>query len=738
MTARLATKRTAGRDDAVSVLLPLAVPAPYDYLVPSGTPAPAGAFVEVPLGARRAAGVVWGAARGGVDPKKLKHVNRVSDLPPLPDATREFIDWVAAYTLSPPGSVLRMALAGGRPPAAPAPAAAWTPAPGNGSESGSPPGGMRMTESRRKVLAALAGSPPLTTAALARKAAVSPSVIRGLARVGALLPAEAGEADPVPDPSRAGPVLSEAQEEVARALVGRLGRGFSVALLDGVTGAGKTEVYFEAIAAALAAGRQAVVLLPEIALTTDWLARFEVRFGAPAAVWHSNLSASRRRRTWRAVLDGAAPLVVGARSALMLPYRNLGLIVVDEEHDSSFKQEDGVIYNARDMAVVRGRIGGFPVVLSSATPSLDTVDNVWRGRYERLSLPERFAGARLPEIVPVDLRGDPPGKANWLSPALSGAVDDVLAAGEQAMLFLNRRGYAPLTLCRTCGHRLGCPRCTAWLVEHRSAGRLRCHHCDYRARLPRACPSCGAEESFAACGPGVERLAEEAGTRFPKARLEIMSSDTVDGPEAARELVGRMTRGEIEVLIGTQIMAKGFHFPSLTLVGVVDADIGLSGGDLRAAERTYQLLHQVAGRAGRGERPGRAMLQTWQPEHPVIQALISGDRDRFMAAEAEQRRLYRMPPYGRLAAVIVWGEDEAAVDATADALGRAAPRGGGLEVLGPAPAPLAVIRNRHRRRLLVCGGRNARLQGTVRAWVSGVRPGRGVRVAVDMDPYSFM
>ena len=429
--------------------------------------------------------------------------------------------------------------------------------------------------------------------------------------------------------------------------------------------------------------------------------------------------------------------MVGARSALYLPLPALGVIVVDEEHDASFKQEEGVIYNARDMAVVRGRIEGFPVLLVSATPSLETMVNVERGRYRSLALPERHAGALLPEIGVIDMRNESTARQSWLSPTLREALATALDAGEQAMLFLNRRGYAPLTLCRACGHRLECPNCTAWLIEHRLEAMLQCHHCGFTTAPPLVCPKCGAEGRFAPIGPGVERLAEEVAALYPGARAAIMASDTLPGPHAAAELVRRMDKHQIDILIGTQIMAKGHHFPMLTLVGVVDADLGLSGGDLRAAERTFQLLSQVAGRAGRAERPGRVWLQTYMPEHPVMQALVSGRRDLFYEAESAARRDRAMPPFGRLAAVIVSGPDREAVDAAASALGRCAPRDGGIEVLGPAPAPLAILRGQHRRRLLLKAPREADVPGALRAWLRQVRTRGSVRIQVDVDPYSF-
>jgi len=511
-----------------------------------------------------------------------------------------------------------------------------------------------------------------------------------------------------------------------------------VTLLDGVTGSGKTEVYFAAIAACLARGKQALVLLPEIALSTQWLARFAARFGAPPALWHSELGHALRRDTWRDVALGRAQVVVGARSALFLPFPDLGLIVVDEEQDLSYKQEDGVVYHARDMAVVRGSIAKLPVILVSATPSLETLANVEQGRYRRLHLQARFGDARLPEIRIVDMRRNPPERQRFLSPPLVAALEATLQSGEQAMLFLNRRGYAPLTLCRACGHRLECPNCTAWLVEHRLLAQLQCHHCGHAEPLPALCPNCGEAKSFVPCGPGIERLSEEMAQRFPGARLGVMASDTLTGPHAAEEFVRAVEARQIDVLIGTQVMAKGHHFPFLTLVGVVDADLGLEGGDLRAAERTFQLLNQVAGRAGREERPGTVYVQTWMPENGVIAALISHDRDRFLALEAESRKTHGLPPFGRLAAVILSAPDDESADFTARAFARAAPHLPGVETLGPAPAPLRVLRGRHRRRFLVKTRRDVNLQAVLRGWLGRVKAPNNVRVQVDVDPYSFL
>ncbi len=567
-------------------------------------------------------------------------------------------------------------------------------------------------------------------------------MVRGLIAAG-LLAEELVSGDPAAPPSgdwgAPGPALSHDQQAAAERLVARVAEGgFGVTVLDGVTGSGKTEAYFAAIAAALAAGQQVLVLLPEIALGAQWLGRFRRRFGAAPAEWHSDVSQSARRDTWRAVAAGRARIVVGARSALFLPFRELGLIIVDEEHDPSYKQEDGVCYQARDMAVLRASLARVPVVLVSATPSLETVVNVSRGRYQRVELPKRHAEASLPEVELVDMRRERTEPGRFLSPPLAEAIGQALQAGEQVLLFLNRRGYAPLTLCRACGYRFQCPNCTAWLVEHRFTHRLVCHHCGYPAPVPALCPECLAAGTLVPCGPGVERLQEEVAARFPGARTALMVSDLLSGPRAAADLAEAMTEQRYDVLIGTQIVAKGHHFPMLTLVGVVDADLGLVGGDLRAGERTYQLLQQVAGRAGRAERPGRALLQTYMPEQPVMQALAAGDRDRFLAAEASARRAAGLPPFGRLAALILSAGDPEAADFAARALARAAPQMPGLNVLGPAPAPLAILRGRHRRRFLVKAERTVNLQAVLHDWLARVRLSGSARLQVDIDPYSFL
>jgi len=719
----------------VAILLPYPFAGPFDYAVPADMALADGDYVRVPLGTREVLGVVWGSAQGDVAAARLKPVVGRFDAPPMPAAHRRFIDWVAGYTLSPPGTVLRMSLTAPRALEPPRAAVAF--------RAAVPPAELTLTPARRRVLDALAERGTATAQELAEAAGCGVPVVRGLADAGALetvlLPPRYPAS--VFDHDVEGPDLSPDQALAAGRLAARLGQGYSATLLDGVTGSGKTEVYFEAIAANLAAGRQTLVLLPEIALSAQLLDRFARRFGAVPAAWHSDVGPAARRATWRGVAEGATKVVVGARSALFLPYPDLGLIVVDEEHEAAFKQEDGVIYNARDMAVARAHQGGFPIVLVSATPSLETVANADAGRYDRLYLPARHAGAALPAVKLIDMRRDRPPPRRFLAPPLVEAVRETVAAGEQALLFLNRRGYAPLTLCRACGHRMQCPNCTAWLVEHRFQGMLRCHHCDHAEPIPRSCPKCGTEGSFAPCGPGVERIADEVTELFPEARMSLLASDTVQlgvGPGALQEAIRRVRDHEVDIVIGTQIIAKGHHFPMLTLVGVVDADLGLTGGDLRASERTYQLLHQVSGRAGRADRPGRVLVQTYMPEHRVMQALLDDRRDAFLAVEAEERRAAGMPPFARLAALIVSGPDPAEVGEVSRALARTAPRGDGILVLGPAPAPLAMLRGQHRERLLLKARRDVPVQPLLSDWLDQVDVPAVVRLQVDIDPYSFL
>ncbi len=722
--------------ETVPVLAPLALNEPYTYLAPKGELAP-GDFVLVPLGPMKRIGVVWREAEGArkpVDPKKLKAVIEKLDAPPLPAVNLAFADWVAHYTLAPKGMVLQMMMSARLVFEAEEPR--W------GFQLGGGAGELRLTEGRKKVLTALQDGAVASKKKLMDAAGVSGAVIDGLASAGALIRAELPRMRPLfPRPDFAVASLSEGQAKAAEMLCAAIANGgFSTTLLDGVTGSGKTEVYFEAVAEALRRGHQQVlILLPEIALTNQFLDRFEARFGCRPGEWHSAVSPKERARTWRGVAEGDVRVVCGARSALFLPFANLGLIVVDEEHDPSFKQDDRVTYQARDMAVVRASLGKIPIILASATPSVESVVNVRRGRYAHAVLPSRFSGNSLPDVAAVDLKATLPEKGTWISPPVVDAVTNALGRGEQALLFLNRRGYAPLTLCRACGLRFTCPQCTAYLVEHRLRGRLICHHCGFTLPFPKTCPSCHREGMLAASGPGIERVMEEAANRWPEARMVVLSSDLVPSTSALRELLSRITAGDADIIVGTQLVSKGHNFPKLSFVGVVDGDLSLATADPRAGERTFQLLHQVTGRAGRFGAPGSGLIQTHFPEHPVMRALVTADREAFYEAEIAMREEAGLPPFGRLAALIISAKTRPEAETYARALALAAPEARLIQVLGPVEAPLAIIRARHRQRLLVKAAREADLQAYLAEWLSRVDQPRGsLTLHVDVDPYSFL
>ena len=717
----------------VDVLVPVALDQAYSYRVPDGAELEPGDIVVVPMGARDCLGVVWGdnLAPNPRLHNRLKDVDSKLDYPPLKPELRQFVDWVAQYTLASRGMVLRMALRMGD----------LGPARERVGVRLAGPHPVRITSARARVLRVLADGFTHAKGDAAREAGVSPGVIDGLIDEGTLesvvLPPE--PLMRAPDPDFRKPDFSLGQLAAADALRLTVNQGgYTVTLLDGVTGSGKTEVYFEAVAENIRRGHQTLILMPEIALTAGFLDRFAARFGVRPAEWHSQLPPRRRARTWEAVAQNEVQVVVGARSALFLPYADLGLIVVDEEHDPAYKQEDGAHYHARDMAVVRGSIAKFPVVLASATPSVESEVNARRGRYRRLHLPERFGGAHLPQIEAIDMRTEGPPRGRFISPKLAEAVQHVLERREQALLFLNRRGYAPLTLCRACGFRLQCPNCDAWLVDHRFKRRLVCHHCGFSTPPPAECPKCHATESFAPVGPGVERLEQEAAELFAGARILVLSSDLVESIERLRAELDDVAQGRFDIVIGTQLVAKGHHFPKLNLVGIVDADLGLGNGDPRAAERTFQLLHQVVGRAGREEGRGQGFLQTHQPDHPVMKALIMGDREAFYKNEIELRERTGYPPFGRLASLIVSANERHAAEGYGRALASLAPKDENVRVLGPAEAPIAVVRGRHRFRLLVKSPRVFDLSSYMRDWLSGApKPKGNLQLEVDIDPMSF-
>jgi len=705
-----------------------------DYKAPSGG-VQVGAFVEVPLGPRKVLGVVWGEGDGSFDIQKLRAIIRVLDVTPMQSEMRNFLTRAADYTITPMPAILRLA----------------TRLPGLGNDprmrkilrlSDTEPD--RMTPARTRVLAVLEehGGGGFTPSELAGLAGVTSSVIKGLIKQSVLIEEATPHDAPFErlDPNRLGKTLSDDQSKAAAVLRDACTtRRYGTTLLKGVTGSGKTEVYLEAVAETLTQGRQALVLLPEIALTTQFLARVEDRFGARPAEWHSGVTQVERRRAWKAISQGQAQLTVGARSALFLPFRDLGLIVVDEEHDGSYKQEDGTLYHARDMAVLRASISRAQVILATATPSLETWANAEAGKYSRLNLNERFGTALLPDMKTTDLRENPPPRNHWISERLASEVQTRLDTGEQSLLFLNRRGYAPTTQCRKCGEQIGCPDCDARMVEHRFLARLVCHQCGESRPMPEDCPSCDETGSLNAVGPGVERLAEETAARFPDARIAILSSDLADTARKLKERIELIASGAADIIIGTQMVAKGHNFPLLTLVGVIDADLGLQGGDLRAAEKSFQLIRQVAGRAGRTDRPGLALLQTYQPDHAVIKAIISGDEEDFWRAEAQSRKDAAAPPYGRMAGIVISGPDEATVFDLAGVMARksAALTRSGAQLFGPAAAPIARIRGRHRVRLLIKGPKETPLQPAIRAWMGQFKPPANIRVTIDIDPQSF-
>ncbi|MEM7703591.1 MAG: primosomal protein N' [Pseudomonadota bacterium] len=707
---------------------------PLDYTVPETLNVEPGSVVIAPLGPRRVTGIVWdeGQLPGAKVPaSKLRPILEVVAVPPLSAPLRRLIEWTADYYCAALASVARMVLSSGGALGGPSTTIEYR------LSGGAPE---RMTPQRAAAIGALDGE-QATIRELSGIAGVSEGVLRGLVNQGVIEPVTVAIDRPYPPaaPDFHQPALSDDQLRVAKQLVEAVkAREYAPFLLDGVTGSGKTETYFEPIAEAIRLGRQVLVLLPEIALTENFLARFEQRFGVPPVLWHSSLKSTERRRAWRAISEGAAQVVVGARSALFLPYASLGLIVVDEAHEISFKQDDGVRYNARDVSVMRARFEKFPVILASATPALESLHMATTGIYEKLDLPSRFGGAQLPDIQLVDLTVEKPGAGRWLAQPVVKGIEARLERGEQSLLFLNRRGYAPLTLCRTCGHRFKCPNCSAWMVEHRLSRRLACHHCGLEGPIPEECPECGESDALVACGPGVERIADEVGEFFPDARVAIATSDTLNSPDKAAEFLERVQNKAIDVIVGTQLVTKGFHFPELTLVVVVDADLGLEGGDLRAAERTYQQVAQVAGRAGRGSKPGEVLIQTRHSDAPVITALANGDRDAFYAAETDARRDAGAPPFGRWASIILSSEDDREARESAARLGDTRPHADDLYILGPAPAPMALLRGRYRYRFLINARRSANLQDTIRQWLDAHAFPPGVRVGVDIDPYSFV
>jgi len=722
------------------VLLPIFFDDVFDYKADDES-LKIGQQVVVPFGRETHVGVIWKIGKSAdIEDKKIKKITEVLKLPLISAPLRAFIEKVASYNLSPKGAVLKMVL---------------------GQKTNQLPkqkvtvyglkiknenlNGIRITENRKAVFQFLDNGKEAEKEEIIEQTGASAQVIAAMIKSGFLykkdiLINETAEEQKVQLHSQA--TLTDEQKAAAERLVRRVNNGFSATLLDGITGSGKTEVYFEAVAAALSLKKQVLVLVPEISLTTQWLKRFENRFGVTPYVWHSEVGIKNKALTWKAVQQNKAKVVVGARSALFLPFADLGIIVVDESHDHSFKQESQVTYQGRDMAVLRAHLEKIPVILSTATPDLETIANVDEGKYDCVKLTKRYAKAVLPEIKIIDIKKDKPVKGEWgvsfLAPTLVNELQQNLERGEQSMLFLNRRGYAPLLICRDCGHRMQCPHCTAWLAEHRITGELICHHCGFKMWTPKRCPECSSEEGLTACGPGVERIAEEVHFRFPNARTAILSSDITTNYREISEVIHKTEQKEVDILIGTQILAKGHNFPDLTLIGVVDADLGLMGTDLRATEQTFQLLSQVSGRAGRAEKKGMVYLQTLYPDNLVLQAVIEHNRDKFITLEKQSRKMLKMPPYGKLAAVIVSSPNQQAAEAAAYYLGKCAPNTELIETLGPAPAPMALLRGRYRYRLLMKTAKSINIQEVMKKWLKMVKVKSNVRIDVDINPYSFM
>ena len=730
--------------DVVKVLIPNVINTGYDYRLTAD--ANLGTFVRVLVMNRSYIGVVYGIGDSGLPDNKIRNVSEVFSSG-LSVNDLQWIKRMSDWTLMAPGAVLRLIV--------------------NVPDAFSKPkleqlyvlkkdDKIRMTDARQAVFDAFASNDndAMSASDVQNIARVSSAVVKTMIKNGTLVPCDyrVKKSDEfIFQYQDTGSVQLNAEQAFAAEEIGKSIEkgGFSAFLLDGITGSGKTQVYFDSAWRAYKQGKSVLLMMPEIALTAQFMARYQKRFGAPPVVWHSNLTAVRRREIWRGVLNGDIRMVVGTRSALFLPWQNLGLIVVDEEHDSSYKQEDMGIYHARDMAVLRAKISGFPIVLASATPSAETLQNVSDGKYSLLRLTSRFGGASLPKIETIDMRQNKPEsyvvksdnkedlqQNGALSPDLCRAISETLEIGQQVMLFINRRGFAPIVQCKKCGWVATCPDCSVGMTYHKRLNKLLCHMCGRTAPLPDKCPECG--DTVSMRGVGLEKIQEEVNIKFPKAKTALVSSDTMLSRQALERLVDKMESGEIDVVIGTQILAKGHHFPNLTLVGVVEADAGLYGTDFRAAEHTFQQLFQVAGRAGRGEFPGRVLLQTYQPDNPVLKAICAGNRDEFMAGDMASRKSAKMPPFGQLMAVIVEAQKESVLNKFCKELADCAPSANGAKIMGPIAAQVYQIRNWYRMRFLITGDVKSNLQSLAKYWLSKVKVPANVRVKVDVGPQNFM
>ena len=766
------------------IVCQVAVPVPaqrggvtiYDYLAPRDWNLVKGHVVQIPIASRQGWGIVMGTAqKTEIEASKIKTVTRLAHVPPLSQKNISYLEQLTKWTLAPFSAAMKLML--NCPQALEAPKAVslyhLSAKDADEIQHLMAQSGLKMTPKRERLLHAMLQLPPLSLAELAAETATSTSVITSLVQAAILTKTQSlvsasyddaealiQAADRLDNRLTLTPEQTRISDEIKKGWQ----NGFGVHLVEGVPGSGKTETYLSVVAQALRQRRQVIIMLPEIVLTTAWQERFERWFGLAPQIWHSSIPMSKRRQIWRGAIQGEPMVVAGARSLLSLPFSNLGLIVVDEEHDSSFKQEDYISYHARDMAMMRAKIHNIPILLASATPSVeswvratDSSLGQQQKHWHHWQLSSRFGNAELPQVSLIDLRLSPPPMGRWISPELEKHLGYALTQHTQSLLFLNRRGYAPMTLCTSCGYRMACHQCDSLLVTHKLAAKRQCHVCGHVEKLTDECPQCGVTDCMQPIGPGVERLVDEAQTLFPEARIAILSSDSVAQAGAADRLIQDISDGHIDIIIGTQMAAKGHHFPHLGLVGVVDADLGLGGGDLRAAERTYQLLWQVAGRSGReGGRTGQVFIQTYQPDHLVMQALVTLNSDtskanienaeaasaqqraHFMHTEAMGRKMAGMPPFGRLASLILSAPDIVKLEQAAGLFELHRPHYEATQIYGPAPAAISRARGQFRMRYLLRADRHVSVQQILLQWIEAVKLPSGVTAQVDIDPYNFL
>ncbi|MGE0363468.1 MAG: primosomal protein N' [Vicinamibacterales bacterium] len=754
-------------DRFVSVAVPVPALDLLTYRWPEAWPWPApGARVDVPLGARRVTGIVV-AAPAAAPPAsvRVREVAAVRDTTAfVPPSLLTLALWVADYYLAGPGDVLATALpprvlTGDERTFRRRRIAALTAAGVHAAEHArigprcAPPGddgadALRLGRRQREGLLLLAGAPAgLPTATLADRGVSAPTVARLVQSGLVVIRHETVDRDPfeahsLPPPAPVTALTAEQQAALDVLVPLTAAGGFHAALVRGVTGSGKTEVYLHLADHVRRQGRQALVLVPEIALTPAVAGRVRARFGDRVAIQHSGLSDGERHDQWHRVRGGEVDVVVGTRSAVFAPLDRLGLVVVDEEHDTSYKQDETPRYHGRDVAVMRAHQAGALAVLGSATPSLETVHNARRGRYTTVSLVRRVADRPLAAVRIVNMRDEwaAAGEEVVISRPLDEALAARLAAGEQSLVLLNRRGIAAAVLCRQCGSTVECPHCSVSMTVHGHGPRAmaRCHYCDFAQRVPAACPNCAAPY-LEHVGFGTERVEADLQARFPAARVGRVDRDTVRRRGSLTALLARFARRELDILVGTQMIAKGHDFPAVTLVGVISADVGLGLPDFRAAERTFQLITQVVGRAGRGERPGEAIVQTLFPEHYAVRCGAAQDYEAFVAKELDYRTALRYPPVTAMVNVVVRGATAEDAMRAAGQLARVAAQstGGGTVVLGPAPAPLARLRGEHRAQFFLKGGQRARLRAAMRAALAA-HPTLARRTSIDVDPVSML